>query len=159
MRIVTLVARILLGLIFFVFGLNGFLQFVPVPPGLPANVVAFTSLLMSTHYIYLTAGVQAGRVGGDDCQHPHLPHYDDAADVGSHAAAGRHPMVSRGMAVTRELRRHTGCENVKRQRQREIRREAAANATASWFSGLRLVFRRWIDREAGRIAGRNRRIR
>jgi putative oxidoreductase len=58
MRIVALVARILLGLIFFVFGLNGFLQFVPVPPGLPANAVAFTSLLMSTHYIYLTAGVQ-----------------------------------------------------------------------------------------------------
>jgi putative oxidoreductase len=58
MRIVTIVARVLLGLIFFVFGLNGFLQFIPVPPGMPANVLAFTSLLMSTHYIYLTAGVQ-----------------------------------------------------------------------------------------------------
>jgi|SRR5580698_6696039 putative oxidoreductase len=58
MRIVTIVARVLLGLIFFVFGLNGFLQFIPVPPGMPPNVVAFTSLLMSTHYIYLTAGVQ-----------------------------------------------------------------------------------------------------
>jgi putative oxidoreductase len=41
-----------------VFGLNGFLQFIPVPPGMPANVVTFTGLLMSTHYIYLTAGVQ-----------------------------------------------------------------------------------------------------
>jgi uncharacterized membrane protein YphA (DoxX/SURF4 family) len=58
MKIVALIARILLGLIFFVFGLNGFLQFIPVPPGLPPNVMTFTSLLMSTHYIYLTAGVQ-----------------------------------------------------------------------------------------------------
>jgi putative oxidoreductase len=57
-KIVALIARILLGLIFFVFGLNGFLQFIPVPPGLPQNVVTFTTLLMSTHYIYLTAGVQ-----------------------------------------------------------------------------------------------------
>ena len=29
---VTLAARLLLGLIFFVFGLNGFLQFLPMPP-------------------------------------------------------------------------------------------------------------------------------
>jgi putative oxidoreductase len=57
-RIVTIVARVLLGLIFFVFGLNGFLQFIPAPPGMPANVVAFMTVLMSTHYIYLTAGVQ-----------------------------------------------------------------------------------------------------
>ncbi|HEY3675572.1 MAG TPA: DoxX family membrane protein [Candidatus Tumulicola sp.] len=58
MKIVALIARILLGLIFFVFGLNGFLQFIPVPPGLPPNVATFTGLMMSTHYIYLTAGVQ-----------------------------------------------------------------------------------------------------
>jgi putative oxidoreductase len=57
-KIASIVARYLLGLIFFVFGLNGFLQFIPVPPGLPQNVMTFTSLLMSTHYIYLTAGTQ-----------------------------------------------------------------------------------------------------
>ena len=32
MKIVNLVARILLGLLFLVFGLNGFLQFLPMPP-------------------------------------------------------------------------------------------------------------------------------
>jgi len=32
MKIVLLVARILLGLTFFVFGLNGFLGFIPTPP-------------------------------------------------------------------------------------------------------------------------------
>jgi putative oxidoreductase len=58
MKIVVIVARVLLGLIFFVFGLNGFLQFIPAPPGMPANVVTFTTVLMSTHYIYLTAGTQ-----------------------------------------------------------------------------------------------------
>ncbi|HEY1428661.1 MAG TPA: DoxX family membrane protein [Candidatus Tumulicola sp.] len=58
MKIASIVARYLLGLIFFVFGLNGFLQFIPVPPGLPQPIVTFTQLLMSTHYIYLTAGCQ-----------------------------------------------------------------------------------------------------
>jgi hypothetical protein len=31
MKIVTIIARILLGLMFFVFGLNPFLKFLPVP--------------------------------------------------------------------------------------------------------------------------------
>jgi putative oxidoreductase len=36
MKIATLIARILLGLLFLVFGLNGFLHFIPMtpPPGL-----------------------------------------------------------------------------------------------------------------------------
>ena len=39
MRVVRLIARILLGLIFTVFGLNGFLHFLPNPPmsGPPAE--------------------------------------------------------------------------------------------------------------------------
>jgi len=43
MKIVALIARILLGLIFFVFGLNGFLHFFPMgqmPTGLAANILA-----------------------------------------------------------------------------------------------------------------------
>ncbi len=32
MKIVVTVARLLVGLVFFVLGLNGFLQFIPAPP-------------------------------------------------------------------------------------------------------------------------------
>lgn len=52
MRIVAAVARVLLGLIFLVFGLNNLLHFIPMgqlPPG-PAG--QFAGLLMSTHYEY-----------------------------------------------------------------------------------------------------------
>jgi hypothetical protein len=48
-----------MGLIFFVFGLNGFLQFIPMPPNLPANVVEFDTALMKTGYMWqLIAGTQ-----------------------------------------------------------------------------------------------------
>lgn len=41
MKITALIARILLGFVFLVFGLNGFLHFIPMPPmtGLPAQYV------------------------------------------------------------------------------------------------------------------------
>jgi putative oxidoreductase len=51
MRIVVVVARILLGLLFFVFGLNGFLQFMPNPPPTPA-AGAFFGALIATHYMF-----------------------------------------------------------------------------------------------------------
>ena len=38
MKIATVIARFLLGLIFTVFGLNGFLNFIPQPP--PTNPLA-----------------------------------------------------------------------------------------------------------------------
>lgn len=46
------VARVLLGLIFFVFGLNGFLNFIPTPPPeqLPKAIVEFTTAMMNTGY-------------------------------------------------------------------------------------------------------------
>lgn len=47
-----LIARILLGLIFFVFGLNGFLNFIPVPPNLPEKQQAFMNGLMATGYFF-----------------------------------------------------------------------------------------------------------
>jgi uncharacterized membrane protein YphA (DoxX/SURF4 family) len=58
MKIVALLARILLGLVFVFFGLNGFLHFLP-NPGLPPGVAGqFVGALFASHYIYLVSGVQ-----------------------------------------------------------------------------------------------------
>ncbi len=59
MKILTLVARILLGLEFFVFGLNGFFHFIPMgaPPAGVAGI--FMTTLTATHYFYPIAFLQA----------------------------------------------------------------------------------------------------
>ncbi len=51
MKIAALVCRLLLGLVFLVFGLNGFLHFIPQPP--PANPVAgqFLGALAGSGYL------------------------------------------------------------------------------------------------------------
>lgn len=52
MKIVSIVARYLLGLMFLVFGLNVFLHFIPMGP-MPAGPAGeFSTLLMTTHYFY-----------------------------------------------------------------------------------------------------------
>lgn len=46
-------ARFALGAIFFVFGLNGFLNFIPTPAeGIPAGAMAFGAALMKTGYLF-----------------------------------------------------------------------------------------------------------
>jgi uncharacterized membrane protein YphA (DoxX/SURF4 family) len=58
MRIAALIARILLGLVFFVFGLNGFLHFIPMgpmPAGLPGQYI---TVMMQSHYLYFVAAIQ-----------------------------------------------------------------------------------------------------
>lgn len=62
MRIVTLVARILLGLIFVVFGLNGFLNFIDAGPLPPEPAGQFLGALVTSHYYWVVAAVQV--VGG-----------------------------------------------------------------------------------------------
>ena len=57
MKIVVLIARVLLGLMFIFFGLNGFLNFLPAPP-LTGVSGAFLGALMTSHYLYLVCGVQ-----------------------------------------------------------------------------------------------------
>ena len=62
MKIVTLVARLLLGLMFLVLGLNGFLGFLnlgPAPTGLAGQ---FMSALFVSHYYWVIAGLQV--IGG-----------------------------------------------------------------------------------------------
>lgn len=50
MRTTTTVVRILLGLIFTVFGLNGFLHFIPMQP-LPQPAIGFFGALAATGYM------------------------------------------------------------------------------------------------------------
>ena len=45
-----MIARYLLGLIYFVFGLNGFLNFIPAPADMPEGAVAFFTGVMSAGY-------------------------------------------------------------------------------------------------------------
>lgn len=53
-----MIARILLGLIFFVFGLNGFLNFLPAPP-MPEAAGAFAGALAATGYMFpLIKGIE-----------------------------------------------------------------------------------------------------
>jgi uncharacterized membrane protein YphA (DoxX/SURF4 family) len=52
MKILALVARLLMGLAFLVFGLNGFFHFIPMGP-LPAGPAgAFMGAMFVTHYIF-----------------------------------------------------------------------------------------------------------
>ena len=48
---ITTVARIFLGLVFTVFGLNGFFNFIP-PPEMPAEAGAFIGAMMATGYLF-----------------------------------------------------------------------------------------------------------
>ena len=62
MRIVVLIARLLLGLISVVFGLNGFLNFLsmgPMPTGLAGQFIGALSL---SHYYWVVAALQI--IGG-----------------------------------------------------------------------------------------------
>lgn len=47
-----LIARILLGLIFFVFGIAGLFNLIPPPPNLPENMQAFMKGMMATGYFF-----------------------------------------------------------------------------------------------------------
>jgi uncharacterized membrane protein YphA (DoxX/SURF4 family) len=58
MKILTLIARLLLGLIFVVLGLNGFLNFLsmgPMPSGLAGQ---FIGALALSHYFWVVAALQ-----------------------------------------------------------------------------------------------------
>ena len=62
MKIVILIARLLLGLSFVVFGLNGFLNFLsmgPMPTGLAGQ---FIGALVQSHYFWVVAALQV--IGG-----------------------------------------------------------------------------------------------
>jgi len=57
MKIVTMIARYLLGLMFLVFGSNMFLKFIPMGP-MPAGVAGqFTAALFAAHYFYVVGAL------------------------------------------------------------------------------------------------------
>jgi putative oxidoreductase len=54
MRTVSTIARYLAGLIFLVMGLNGFLNFIPLPPP-PGIAGQFKGTLYASHYLWVTS--------------------------------------------------------------------------------------------------------
>ena len=58
MRIAALIARLLLGLIFVVFGLNAFLQFIPMGPPPTGLAGQFIGALFQSHYLWVVAVLQ-----------------------------------------------------------------------------------------------------
>jgi putative oxidoreductase len=58
MKVLTVIARILLGLIFVFFGSNGFLHFLPMPP-LPQGVAGeYLHSFFASGYVYVISGFQ-----------------------------------------------------------------------------------------------------
>jgi putative oxidoreductase len=62
MKVATVIARILLGLIFVVFGSNAFLRFLPMPP-LPQGITGeYLHAFFESGYVYAIGGLQV--IGG-----------------------------------------------------------------------------------------------
>ena len=57
-RYVTATVRILLGLMFLVFGLNGFLNFMPAPKDLPQDIVTVMGALSKAGYLAVVSGAE-----------------------------------------------------------------------------------------------------
>jgi len=62
MKTATIISRVLLGLIFVTFGLNMFLNFIPMPPPPEGPAREFMTALFMSHYVYVVGGLQV--VGG-----------------------------------------------------------------------------------------------
>ena len=62
MKILTIIARVLLGLGFVVFGSNAFLHFIPMPP-IPQTLAGdYTRVFLASGYVYVVGGLQV--IGG-----------------------------------------------------------------------------------------------
>ncbi len=57
MKYAIIIARLLLGLVFAVFGSNAFLHFIPIPP-MQGQAGAFIGALINSGYIYVVAAFQ-----------------------------------------------------------------------------------------------------
>ncbi len=57
-RIVTPIVRVLLGVMFLVFGLNGFLNFMPAPKNLPPDMITVSTGLMKGGYMAVVSATE-----------------------------------------------------------------------------------------------------
>ena len=62
MKIVTIIARLLLGLIFLVFGSNAFLHFLPMPPLPQGSAGLYLRAFFESGYVYVVGALQV--IGG-----------------------------------------------------------------------------------------------
>jgi putative oxidoreductase len=58
MKIAALISRILLGLMFLVFGLNGILHFIPTPPMPPSLMKDFATVLEASHFTVVISAIE-----------------------------------------------------------------------------------------------------
>jgi len=58
MKVATIIARVLLGLMFVVFGSNVFFHFIPMPPQKPSLATDFSKALMESNYVYVVGFLQ-----------------------------------------------------------------------------------------------------
>jgi putative oxidoreductase len=58
MKILATIARYLLALVFIVFGLNGFLHFIPQPPPSSELAQQFFTVMFTSHYLTAVFGLQ-----------------------------------------------------------------------------------------------------
>jgi len=58
MKILTIIARVLLGLAFVVFGLNFFMNFIPAPPPGPGLAGDYFKVFAASGYIYVVGTMQ-----------------------------------------------------------------------------------------------------
>ena len=57
-RISTAIVRVLLGLMFLVFGLNGLLNFIPAPKDMPQEIMTVMGALMKAGYMTVVSGAE-----------------------------------------------------------------------------------------------------
>lgn len=57
-RIATTIVRVLLGLMFLVFGLNGFLNFMPTPKDMPKEIMNVMGALKNAGYMTVVSGAE-----------------------------------------------------------------------------------------------------
>jgi putative oxidoreductase len=58
MKLASIIARYLIALVFIVFGLNGFLHFLPMKPPSSETAIQYFTALSASHYLWFVFGLQ-----------------------------------------------------------------------------------------------------